>query len=177
MNVILCGFKSSGKSHYGKKLADRLNWNFIDTDRLIEELYFFQTGQRFECRQILIKIGEQEFRHLEGQVIEKLPGISKSVVATGGGSLLRPQNVYALKMCGKLVYLEWDWRVLKKHILSPPIPSFLDPHAPDVSAEKMFLERHPVYEKVADVRICLDLLRDEEVIQQLLKLSEGENGK
>ena len=73
MTLILCGFPFSGKSFFGELVAKELDLPFIDTDLVLEKLYFEQIGVRLSCRQIFHKEGEEFFRDLEHRAIDTLP--------------------------------------------------------------------------------------------------------
>lgn len=72
MNIILCGLPGCGKSTLGKKIAPLYQFDFIDTDLSIEELYKAKTGREFLVREIYKKEGVRFFRQLEKQVIASL---------------------------------------------------------------------------------------------------------
>ena len=95
-NLILLGYKSSGKTYFGKLLAQELGSVFIDTDQLIEDLY------QASCRQICLKIGEEAFRHLERSVVSSLKPQADSIIAVGGGTVLHPESCEILDTLGLL---------------------------------------------------------------------------
>ena len=111
-SIILCGFKSSGKSYLGQKLAETLELPFVDTDDLMEKLYWEQTNIRKSCKEIYQELGEEEFRNLENLSISQNQWKSPCVCATGGGSLVKEQNVEILKEIGFLVYLDASKEVI-----------------------------------------------------------------
>ena len=90
----------SGKSALGQRLADRLGWRFLDTDRLVEE----RDGRSIE--QIFREDGEGKFRQIEAEVVEALDGLRKTVVATGGGLFLRAGNRRRLNSFGRTLWLD-----------------------------------------------------------------------
>lgn len=98
-NIVLTGMPASGKSTVGKLLADKLGRPFIDIDAQIEA----ETGRT--PSQIFETDGEMAFRDIESAVITRLSEINGAVIATGGGAILRPQNVDALKANGRLFFL------------------------------------------------------------------------
>lgn len=65
MNIIICGMPASGKTTIGKKAAEKIAWDFIDTDQLIESVYASQTGRACSCNQIYMKEGEVFFATLK----------------------------------------------------------------------------------------------------------------
>ena len=82
MKIILIGFASSGKSTVGRILADKLQTNFYDTDALIEKETHLTVAQIFS------QFGEEHFRALENQTMERLRNVDNAVIALGGGSVL-----------------------------------------------------------------------------------------
>ena len=99
-NIVLTGMPGSGKSTVGKLLAQKLNRPFVDTDALITE----KTGNA--PAQIITQQGESAFRDIESQVILELSAQNALVIATGGGAVLRPENIDALRANGKLFLLD-----------------------------------------------------------------------
>lgn len=150
-NIIFIGFKKSGKSTLGLSLSKRLNYHFIDTDRLIERTF----DPKLSCSyfEIYEKYGAHFFRKIERKVIHSLDGISKSVIATGGGSVLDQKNLQTLKKLGKFVYLYLPPDLLKKRIESGRSPPFLLS-----DFEKTFYERDEIYRSIADFTIDLKSL-------------------
>ncbi|RJX25581.1 MAG: shikimate kinase [Dethiobacter sp.] len=101
-NILLTGFMGSGKTSVGKILARLLKVNFFDSDELITGLVGMSVNDIFRC------YGEDYFRSRETEVLEilgkKSPG--SCVVSTGGGAVLRPGNLDALRKNGIIVYLD-----------------------------------------------------------------------
>ena len=132
-NLILCGFKRSGKTTYGKLIAQELHRCFIDTDDLIPCAF-----------------GDPVFREFEKRAIFSISHIRNSVIATGGGCILDPDNVTLLKKIGKIIYLKVPKEILKHRMLQHPLPQFLDRNNLEESFEKMYATRLPIYENIAD---------------------------
>jgi shikimate kinase len=101
-NIILCGFMATGKSSVGKKLASMLDYTFLDMDALIES----EAGMAIP--QIFSSQGEPAFRALEARMVEQLAGRSECVIATGGGTVVNPQNLENLKRIGAVITLTAD---------------------------------------------------------------------
>lgn len=161
MNFILCGFKKCGKSYYGKLLADRLKLPFIDTDRLIEKKLGGLT-----CSQIVHAYGEPKFRVFESEVIDSLVQVKNTVIALGGGSLQSEQNRERIVRFGKLIYLSLEKETLKKRILQAPSTALFSGDLED-TLEKMIEERCPIYEKLCHIKITLDGLSEDEILNKL----------
>ena len=138
LNLCLVGMPSSGKSAIGKILANRLNKNFIDADE-----YFFKEYNKTPS-QIIEELGEEEFRELEIKVISKISQSANSVIATGGGAVLKEQNISALKSNGKIVYLN---RSLDK------LETKNRPLSKKIGVEKLFETRKSLYEGCADIEV------------------------
>lgn len=98
-NVVLIGFMGTGKNEVGQILARRLGWTFVDTDRRIE------TRERATVAQIFARKGEAYFRDAEARVIAEVATKLHGVIATGGGAVLRPENMMHLRRNGWIVSL------------------------------------------------------------------------
>jgi len=109
-NIILIGFMGTGKSAVGRRLAARLGREFIDTDEEIQRV----TGRTIV--QLFAREGEVRFRSEEALVVKKLAARSGLVVATGGGAVLYPPNVEALRQNGILIGLTADPEVIYQRV-------------------------------------------------------------
>ena len=98
-NIVLIGLMGSGKTTIGKKIAEKLKMKFIDTDELI-----VQKAQK-AINLIFAEDGELFFRDLESEVIEEISKQENIVISTGGGAVLREENLNNLKKNGVLFYL------------------------------------------------------------------------
>ncbi|UWG95743.1 shikimate kinase [Dehalobacter sp. DCM] len=98
-NIILIGFMAAGKSSVGRLLAKELGWRFLDTDSEIERI----TG--LEIPDIFKNYGEARFRSEEKAAVKRLSGLMNTVIATGGGTVLNPENWQLLQQMGLTVYL------------------------------------------------------------------------
>jgi shikimate kinase len=139
-NIILCGFKSCGKSTLAKKISERTGLHYIDTDELIAK----------NNRKFYLEVGPEAFRDIEKKVIQALIGFENCIIATGGGVVLDPENILILKKLGKIFYLRVPKEELKCRLLTDPLPAILDPENPEESFEKMYHDRKDLYEKIAD---------------------------
>ena len=98
-NIALIGFMGSGKTTIGKLLAGRLGWRFTDTDALIE------TAAGRGIPEIFAAEGEAAFRERETAAVRAACSAAGDVIATGGGAILRPENVAALREAALVVWL------------------------------------------------------------------------
>ncbi|MBO5248861.1 MAG: shikimate dehydrogenase [Clostridia bacterium] len=151
-NIVLTGMPACGKSTVGKRLATLLDRPFIDTDDEIVK----KVGK--EIPQIFAESGEAGFRALEAEVLRQIAGeASGAVIATGGGAILRDDNVRALKRTGRIYFLDRSPSAL--------IPTKNRPLASTVDALKQrYRERYPRYCATCDLRVETD-----EVIQHTVE--------
>lgn len=163
--IFLSGFPSSGKTSLGKKAAKRLSCPFIDLDVLIEK-----AGGK-SCREFLLQHGESAFRTLEMRVLRELQAPPTSIIALGGGAVLRSENIAAIKEKGLLVYLKVDKEIIWGRLRSKKaLPSYLDSSNTKQSFEKLFSSRQPVYEQTADVILSLTCMSEKSVVEKILEV-------
>lgn len=151
MSIILCGFKNCGKTSIGKTLAELLDYQFVDTDHLISKQYYIHYGMEKEIPEIHRSLGETQFRQLESDSVFSLSKNNERVIATGGGSLLKQENVQHLKKMGKIIYLKTDIAEIKRRMLEQDqLPSFIDNKNINEDFKRYIEKRESTYETVAD---------------------------
>lgn len=172
-NIILCGLPSVGKSCAGKFLAEKLNWDFVDTDRLLENDFLKHTAKAYSCREIYQEVGENQFRLYEKKLLTSLQGSVNTVFALGGGTLQEAENVNMVKNMGIIVYLENDYDLLYARICQKPcLPAFLQSSDPYTSFKNMVKLREPIYKSVADYTLGTNGLSVHHVVEKLLKWTQ-----
>jgi len=139
-NIVLTGMPGSGKSTVGKLLAQKLQRSFIDLDSRITEM------AGCEISDIFAKQGEAAFRDLESQSAAEAARETGCVIATGGGAVLRPENVRRLKQNGRIFFLN---RPLEDICPTEDRPLSRDRE----SLQRRFLERYPIYQSTAQAEI------------------------
>ena len=143
-NIVLTGMPGSGKTTVGQYLANALERRFYDTDAEIVK----KTGK--EIPSLFAELGSDGFRALEAEVSAELSGhVTGAVIATGGGAVLRDDNVRALKRTGRLYFLN---RSLDKIEPTADRPLALDRAA----LEARFRERYERYLAICDIEIMTD---------------------
>ena len=142
-NIVLTGMPSCGKSTVGKRLADELGMQFIDTDEEIVKLAGKPIPQIFE------NLGESGFRDIESQAIALVAAKQNCIIATGGGAILREQNITALKGNGTIYFID---RPLEMLITTNDRP--LSSNRDDLV--KRYRERYDIYCRTADKKIAND---------------------
>ncbi|MFW2331280.1 MAG: shikimate kinase [Nitrospinota bacterium] len=151
--LIITGFKSTGKSTVGKIVANRLNLPFIDTDRVVEQLYFDRYSKRKSFREIYNIIGDTKFRKLEADAIKGTLDGDGEVVSLGGGGL---ETLLSLKLpVGDYIIVELVVAkdILYKRIMRRGIPLFLDKEDSRGSFEQLYRDRSAIYEAHATLRV------------------------
>lgn len=142
-NIVLTGMPGSGKSTVGKRLAQLLDRPFLDTDSLFEESTGTAPGDFIRTR------GEAAFRDAETEVIRQIAPRTGSVIATGGGAVLRPENVELLRMNGRIFFLDRPVELL--------VPTADRPLSSTAEAvRRRYAERYPIYTATADDVIAND---------------------
>ena len=146
-NIFLVGLMGAGKSTVGKQLARRLKVDFYDSDRVIVERTGVPIATIFEIE------GEQGFRERETQVLEELSQYSGCVIATGGGSLIRPENVEIIKRNGQLVYLRASAEKLYTRIKHDKARPLMQTENPLQTLRNLLADREPTYLGASDIVI------------------------
>ena len=136
-NIVLIGMPGTGKSIIGKLLAELTGKTLQDTDAKIEEEAEMTIPEIFE------KEGEAGFRDRESAICKKLGKERNLIIATGGGAILRPENIDALRQNGTLVHIT---RSIDK------LPTRGRPLSKNIEAlKKMEAQRMPLYKSAADI--------------------------
>lgn len=146
-SIVLIGMMGSGKTTCGRLLARRLGREFLDTDAVIVEKVGMPISQLFATR------GEPVFRDLETEVCQSLARRTDLVVATGGGMVLRPENVELLKKSGVLVFLN---RPVEEIFDSTSMAGRPLAQGGREAFLETFARREPVYRGAADLMISAD---------------------
>jgi len=175
MNITLFGYQGCGKTYFGKKLAERLSLNFVDTDRLVESLFETATNRKHTIREIFQMVGEPAFRALEKDAVQSMQNLTHAVIAVGGGIILMQDNVKALQELGAMVFLDVDKEVLKKRVLQDELPAFIDPMNPELSFNRMYEFRRSIYDNIPAGRIVIDEEKsDDDVLGVLEEIYKGQ---
>jgi shikimate kinase len=144
VTLALVGMPGSGKSTVGRHLARHLGWRFIDSDHEIERRIGGSIRAFFEQH------GEPAFRDLEQQVVTDLAKSADTVLATGGGTVLREANRAALKAFGKVIYLRSTPEDLYRRLRHDTHRPLLQVRDPQKRLRDLFAERDPLYRDAAD---------------------------
>lgn len=169
MNIILIGFMGVGKSAVGRLLAERLNLSYLDSDELIEET----EGRKIS--EIFAKEGEDYFRGLETEVIKTLIEYDAFVASTGGGIVLREENVKMLKEIGPLILLTARPEIIYERIRSANDRPLLEQGGKLGQIKELLLKRAPIYNKAADYTIDTSDAPVETVVEEIIKYVQSKS--
>jgi shikimate kinase len=174
MNIILIGYRGSGKSTVGSRLAARLQMKFVDTDDLIE-------SEERHISDIVKSKGWDYFRRLEKTVIEEISKGDHLIIAPGGGAVLDIDNINALKRNGFIIWLKADQETLLKRIQRDQGSSTRRPTLTGKGIleeiEETISERGPFYEKASEIQIDTSALDVEAVVEEILTVLKGKTGR
>ena len=162
-NIYLVGPMGAGKSSIGKRLAKRIDREFYDSDRVLEERTGVAITTIFELE------GELGFRNRETNILKDLVQLNNAVIATGGGVILRETNRKLMKSSGTIVFLQTsiDTQLKRtRHDKKRPLLQTGNRRAKLMALAK---ERDPVYEDLADITICTDSQSISSSVSQIIK--------
>jgi shikimate kinase len=168
-SIVLIGMMGAGKSSVGRCLQRRTGLARFDTDELVAAKFALSIPE------IFAKHGEENFRDAETKALRDLPKEIFSIIVTGGGIVLRNENVDLLKQLGTVVWLEAKEETLFERASRRGNRPLLQTENPRASLAQMLQERTPLYEKAADLRIETTKLTHDEVADIILAEVEKRN--
>lgn len=165
-HCFLIGYRGCGKSSIGQRLAKRLGRPFIDTDREVER------EAKTTIAEIFAREGESGFRDRETRALRNVVTSPPSVIATGGGMILRPENRDAMKQHGLVFWLQASpdelWRRIHCDSQSASTrPALTDLPGPD-EVRQLLDSRSPCYRETAHHVITTDGRSLNELVTEIL---------
>lgn len=166
MNIVLIGYRCSGKTSVGQLLAGELGREFIDLDALLER----HAGTSIES--LVADRGWELFRKLEHDLIAEVCRKDGLVIAPGGGAVIQQENVSLLREKGFVVWLKAEAPILRARM-------FKEEHAGNVrpaltgsdsltEIEEVLALRTPLYQQAADLVVDTTDLSAEEVARAII---------
>ena len=172
MNVILIGYRGTGKSTVARLVAERLGWQWIDADVEIEK----RAGKSIAS--IFADESEDRFRDLESAMLQDCAGRNRIVLAAGGGAVLRAENRKLLRQLGHVVWLCASPETILKRVAADPTTSTRRPNL-TAGGEQEVLDllaaRTPIYRQCAHRMVDTEDRTPDDVADEIvrhLKLSE-----
>ncbi|MDR3685413.1 MAG: shikimate kinase [Coriobacteriia bacterium] len=166
-HIFLIGFMGAGKTTVARLLADRLNRPCVDVDDIIEA----SAGR--SVRAIFEDEGEVAFRALESEALLSLESAQPSVVACGGGIVLRDENRSVLKRLGCVVYLKVSAGETLARVGADGTRPLLSGPGGVLAATSLLEARETLYAAVADVSVDTVGLSADQVASQIVSVIEG----
>ncbi len=154
MNIILIGYRCSGKSVVGKTLSKNLDLKLVDTDQVLEG--------RIGCAiaQYVAENGWEAFRMVEKMIVRSISNQDRCVIATGGGVILDWENVRNLRHSGWVVWLQADVTTIQSRMMDDERSGSVRPGLvgdnPLVEIQEVLSQRTALYERACDYVVNTD---------------------
>ena len=165
----------AGKSAVGRCLQKRTGLPLFDIDEMVAAKFGSSISKIFETH------GQEKFRDAETEALRGLVGSARqtdssggeqSIVVTGGGIVLREENVDLLQRLGTTVWLDAETEVLFERASTKGNRPLLETEDPRKTFSQLLEARRPLYAKIADVRIDTSGRSEEEVVKEILEKIE-----
>jgi shikimate kinase len=166
LNVVLIGYRGSGKSAVGEELAKKLEKKFVDTDELIEK----KAGKTIS--QIFAEEGEPVFRQKEKQAVKEVSLQDNLVISCGGGVILDDENITALKRNSVIILLQAKPETIYKRIKGSNNRPALTGLKEFEEIKFLLQKRKPHYEAAADFVLDNDGLPIEAQVDVIIEFLE-----
>lgn len=162
-NVVLIGFSGAGKSVVAARLAERLGFDALDTDAMIEAAAGSPVTAIFDER------GEKAFRDLESAAVAEAAAGDGRVIACGGGAILALRNYTALRDAGTIVYLRATPATIVDRLGQAADRPLLRGKAA-AAVPALLAERSPAYVNAADVIVDTDGRSPDDVADEIVRM-------
>jgi shikimate kinase len=160
--VVLVGPMGAGKSTIGRMLARELGYRFLDSDRIIEERCGANIPWIFDVE------GEDGFRQRETAMLSELAEQPQTVLATGGGAVMREENHAHLKQDSVVIYLKTSIEQQVERTRKDKNRPLLQNDDPEGVLRRLFALRDPIYTGLADIVMYTDRKSPRLVVRQLV---------
>ncbi|MCX5717112.1 MAG: shikimate kinase [Nitrospirae bacterium] len=161
-NIVLTGFMGTGKSEVSRELSRVLGWKVIDIDTEIEK------SQRMKITEIFKQFGEPKFRDIEAEMIKTLSKNKNVVISTGGGVVLRQENMDALRENGVIICLTATPETILKRTGNNNDRPLLQVEDPLKKIQEFLKFRMPYYAK-ADIMIDTENKTPFEIAEEIIE--------
>jgi shikimate kinase len=161
-SIVLVGMMGAGKSTIGRRLSARLGLPFLDADAEIE------TAHRMPIPDIFEKYGEPYFRDGEVRVIARLLDGGASVIATGGGAVMRQETRDRIREKAVSIWLKADPDIIMRRVKRRSDRPLLQTVDPEATVERLIREREPVY-GLADLTVWSRDVPHEKIVDECIE--------
>jgi shikimate kinase/3-dehydroquinate synthase len=170
MKIILTGMMGVGKTAVGKKLAERIDFSFLDLDKHLEK------KTRLKVSEIFSRFGEARFRQMEREACKELSVMNNVVISTGGRTLLDKKNLSQLERSGIIITLLCTPEKILSRIKDDQEQRPLLACDSKEALNKIYNEREHQYLKLPN-KLDVTHLKPEEVVEEIMKLINGEESR
>jgi shikimate kinase len=168
MNIALIGYRGSGKTTIGKKLASELGMTFVDTDTLITQ----RAGKTI--KDIFQAEGEAGFREREAAVVAEVAAQDNQVIALGGGAVLRNANVEAIRKHCRVIWLQAEAETLYARISADTTTASTRPNLTAAGGleevRALLAARMPAYQAAADRTLDVTRLSVADAVGSIVRM-------
>lgn len=154
-NIILIGMPGSGKSTIGKMLSEKIEYDFIDMDKHIEE------KEGIKIPDIFHLYGEAYFRKKETEFLNSYKSVKKYVISTGGGTPIYNDNLQCLLQMGTIIFLDLDINNILQRIKKQDLQRPLLKNEVESRLKKLYEDRIDIYRKAHIIINCNNLVSDQ----------------
>jgi shikimate kinase len=166
MKIVLIGYRGTGKSTVAPQLASRLGWDWVDADVELER------RAKKSIAAIFADDGAEAFRDRETAMLADLARRERTVVAAGGGAVLRAENRAVLASDAKLVWLRAEPATIVRRVAADGSTAARRPNLTSAGGiaeiETVLAERTPIYESCADLTVDTDGKTPGEVVGEIM---------
>lgn len=161
--IVLVGLMGAGKSSIGRRLAEKLEFPFVDADHEIE------LAADKTVAEIFADHGEAYFREGERRVIARLIENGAQVLATGGGAFINDETRHSIEAHGVSVWLKADLPLLMKRVMKRSDRPLLQADDPQAVMQRLMDMRYPIYAK-ADVTVESRDVQHTQMVNEVIKV-------
>lgn len=165
-NIVLTGFMGTGKTEVGRILAQRFGYTFLDADSIIEQ------EQKMSITEIFRQYGEPYFRDVESDVLKRLAERDRVVISTGGGAVLRQENIDNLRKKGIIVCLTASPETILRRTSNDSSRPLLQVEEPLQKIKELLEFRRPYYER-SDIMVDTEGKSPLDVAEEIIKRIKG----
>ena len=161
-SIVLIGMMGAGKSSVGRCLHRRTGLALHDTDEIVAANFGMSIPE------IFAEHGDKKFREAETEALRSVRTEEQTIIITGGGIVLRKENVEILRSQAVIVWLDGDEKTLFARASRKQNRPLLQTKNPRRAFSQILGSRRPLYAKIADIRVDTSVLTDEEVAVAIL---------
>jgi shikimate kinase len=161
-SIVLIGMMGTGKSVVGKVLEEKTGLRRFDTDEVVS------SKSKMPVNEIFSTHGEGHFRDLETETLRSMSLEEPAIIVTGGGIVVRGENVDLLRQLGTVVWLDADQATLRMRIRRLSDRPLLQTANAEATLSELLVAREPLYRKAADLRVDISQKNPEEIAELIL---------